>query len=250
MICPWVLENARVFVLVEASSNIGISLSQDLLDTREQALIALFGDGVLNTEHGGKDIITLNSNDQDVFDTLQTTTLTQLAQTKPCPPFKMQHLRDYAKNVRTYIEHNPTTTQGKTRHKFSQATESMLVKQGTFRRLVDGSALMVSLGSDLGDTHGDEENPFFEAGGRSADVATTLYNHFGHWEQGVRASFDPFLTRDLARNHQLPFVDYFPWFVKHKDDWNDASRLVGQYMDIAKPYIVFAYGNVVCACTN
>jgi hypothetical protein len=240
--CPWVLPEAKVWLVVDASS--AAPVAQQHIDLQEQVLIALFGDCVLNTEHGGKDIITMTEDDQEVFASLNTTTIKELTRTKPCPPIMLQNLRDYAKNVRVYVQHNPTTLKGKTTHKFSQATEKMIVQQGAPCVLPDGSAVMVSVGSDLGDTHDDEESTFFEAGGRSADVVTTVYNHLYHWEQGLSASFDDLSTKNLAKAGQLPFADLFPWFVKHNNDYSDASRLLGQYMNITKPYLVLSYGNL------
>jgi hypothetical protein len=245
MVCPWVLQQAKVFVVSEASSSHGAPMSQDHIDAQEQALIALFGDGVLNTDYGGKEVIALTNDDRDVFVTLQSSTIKELTKLRQCAPFKMQSLRNYAGHVRGYVQNNRTTTQGKKDHKFTQATERMLSLQGAWRTLQDGSAVMVSLGSDLGDTHEDGTKPFFESGGRSAEIATLLYNHFGHWEQGIGSSFDEFFTKNLATNSQLPFVDYFPWFVKHQDDWNAASLLCAEYMNLAKPYIVLSYGNIV-----
>jgi hypothetical protein len=245
MICPRVLAAARVFTVVDATALQG--LAQKYKDTTEQILIALFGDSVLNTEQGGKDFIILTSDDEKVFTTLQTRTVSQLAKLVPCTQLSMVRLREYAASVADHVSQNPTTRQGnKTVHKFSKATQDMLVEQGTFKALSDGSAIMVCLGSDLGDDHEEDEKPFFEAGGRSADTMTTLFNYFGHWEKGINSSFDEGFTKKLAADHQLPFVDYFAWYVKHKDDYEAASRLTARFMSLAKPYIVLAYGGLVC----
>ncbi|EAT86157.2 hypothetical protein SNOG_06326 [Parastagonospora nodorum SN15] len=120
----------------------------------------------------------------------------------------------------------------------------MLVRQGKPNVLSDGSAVMVTVGSDFGDTHEDDEEPFFEAGGRSVDLVTVLYNNFGHWEQSLKSSFNQDLTKHLAKQSYLPFFDFFPWFVKHKDDFKAASLFAKQYLNITKPYVLLTYGNI------
>lgn len=55
-------------------------------------------------------------------------------------------------------------------------------------------------------------------------------------------SFDPTLTKRLAKENCLPFVDVFPWFVKHKDDYEMAGHFTAVYMNAVKPFIVLAYG--------
>ena len=123
----------------------------------------------------------------------------------------------------------------------------MLVTQGSTVVLSDGSAVMVSVGTDLGDTHEDDDETFWYSGGRSSDAVSTVYNHFGHWEQGVvQASFNARLTRRMARKSCLPFTDVFPWFVKHDNDYSAGSKYLRRYMGIVKPIVVLAYGSLVC----
>ena len=49
-----------------------MGLSDDVADLRERTLIALFGDSVLNSEFGGKNMMILTKADQDAFDSLKT----------------------------------------------------------------------------------------------------------------------------------------------------------------------------------
>jgi hypothetical protein len=247
MVCPSVLEKATVDVVVHASSSEEFPIGPDYIELSEQILIALLGNGVLNTEAGGNDIVAPSKEDRAIFESLQTKTVTAFESTRSCPSATLRALEKYAKDVHTYVEQHPTTTKGQSKqHKFSKTTQYMLVQQGTPRVLKDGSAIMVTLGSDLGDTHDDEEAPFFEAGGRSADLVNVLYNNFAYWERSLTSSYNANFTKSTARKHLLPFVDLFPWFVKHKDDYKSASKFVGQYMNATTPYVVLAYGNLVC----
>lgn len=208
MLRPSVLAEAKVYTVVDVSSP--TPMTQEEIDIQEQVLITAFGDGVLNTQPGGKDIIQLTKEDKETFATLRTTTSRLLSDTKEAPPVIKQVIRDYASQVRQYVNANPTTTSGRAKHTFTKATADMLCQQGVPRVLVDGSTPLVTLGSDIGDTHDDDTSGFFEAGGRSADVVTTFYNHFAYWEHGLTAPFNRQTTKNLAREHHLPFADCFP----------------------------------------
>ncbi|CAN9092100.1 unnamed protein product [Alternaria alternata] len=245
MVCPAVLEQAVVHVFTNASATGGAPLGPNIIELHEQVLIALFGDGVLNTEAGGNDMVALTKEDHEIFKSLGTQTISALQFTKEISTTSQQALLRYAKDVRTYVNQHPTTTKGKSkRHEFTDTTESMLVRQGTPRVLPDGSAVMVTLGSDLGDTHDDDEAPFFEAGGRSAELVEVLYNNFAYWEQGLVASFEEGFTKKLAKQNLLPFFDLFPWFVKHSDDYPSAINFARQYMEATTPFVVLTYGNL------
>jgi hypothetical protein len=217
------------------------------VDLREQVLIALFGNGVLNTEFGGKDVIVLTGKDQAIFDTLRTDTVGRLVQLRSCSKDVEKDLSKYAQLAREYAQGNPGTSKGQAKHIFTKKTEEMLVSQGTPRVLLDGSAVLVSIGSDIGDTHAHDDQPFFRSGGRTAEVVSEVYNHFAHWEAGtLNASFNPSRTKELADISCLPFVDVFPWFVKQDADYEAASRSIAMYIATVKPFIVLAYGSLVC----
>jgi hypothetical protein len=246
MMCPSVLASATVHTVKGAE--FPVSLPADIFDVREQALIALFGDGVLNTEFGGKDIVVLAEEDHSAFNTLDTNFVPLIKKAKDAPVSVLTAIRQYSKAVQDYASKNPTTTTGagKAKHSFSATTARMIFDQSTPKVLSDNAAILVSLGSDLGDTHEDDDSSFFEAGGRSADLVSYVYNNFGHWESGVLlASFDHGLTKRLAKDKCLPFADVFPWFVKHKDDYPKASELLAKYMRCVNPYVVLTYGTLV-----
>ncbi|RAR06499.1 hypothetical protein DDE82_003320 [Stemphylium lycopersici] len=242
-----IISGILVHAVYKACSAEGVRLSPDIVDLREQILIALFGDGVLNTEFGGKDIIVLTPDHHQAFDFLKTNFVKQITSTGHCPTTMKSSLRKYARKVMQYAKSHPTTTtgEGKTRHSFSDETKAMLVEQGMSRVMSDGSAIMVSVGSDLGDTHEDDDKAFFQAGGRSADVVKYVYNHFAHWESGILSGpLDKDFTERLANQNGLPFTDVFPWFVKHKGDCEQGSKFLGDYMRIVTPYIVVTYGQL------
>jgi hypothetical protein len=70
MIALDALKTSQVHTIEKAYSAVG--LSDDVVDLREQIVIALFGDSVLNSEFGGKNMMILTKADQDAFDSLKT----------------------------------------------------------------------------------------------------------------------------------------------------------------------------------
>jgi hypothetical protein len=236
-----VLSGAKVHTV----SNALVQASSETSDLREQILIALFGDGVLNTQAGGKDVITLFKEDRDNFDRLKTNTLRLLeTETRVCTQTEMETLHDYSHSVRKYVDKNPTTTGS---GHFTDRTEATILHQATPSVLISsGAAIMVTIGSDLGEEHGNDEDTFWYAGGRSADAVTRIYNFFSSWEGPTALeSVDPNAAKTLANNGHLPLVDLFPWFTKNDKDYLKASELLRRYMNTAKPMISLAYGERV-----
>jgi hypothetical protein len=73
---------------------------------------------------------------------------------------------------------------------FTDNVENMLFRQAVPSVLSDQSAVMVTVGSDIGELHENHEDEFFEAGGRAADAATACYNYFAQRERGFGHVFD------------------------------------------------------------
>jgi hypothetical protein len=245
MMCPGVLTSVTVHTVTGAQ--LIIPLAAETLDLREQALIALFGDNVLNTEFGGKNIIVLTEEDHSAFNALRTDFVSLSKKLLNPSNNGLSRIEQYSKAVQAYASKTPTTTtgDGKVKHSFTNETAEMIATQGTFRVLSDGAAFMVTFGSDIGDTHEEDDNSFFEAGGRSADIVCYIYNHFAHWEAGVLTSFNDGITKLLAKAGCLPFADVFPWVVKHRNDYKKAGQLLAKYMRCINPYVVLTYGNLV-----
>jgi hypothetical protein len=236
-----VLSSAQVHTVSSAL----VQASTETSDLREQVLIALFGDGALNTQAGGKDVVTLFKEDRDNFDRLKTNTLRLLeTETRVCTKAELETLREYSRSVRKYVDKNPSTTGS---GYFSDRTEAMILHQATPSVLIsNGAAVMITIGSDLGEEHESAEDTFWYAGGRSADAVTRIYNFFSSWEGPTALeAVDQNAAKTLANNGHLPLVDFFPWFVKHDKDYLKASDLLRRYMNTAKPMIALAYGERV-----
>jgi hypothetical protein len=91
-------------------------------------LIALFRDGVLNLQGGGKDVMTFTNEDQTAFPRLGPDTVELLEQhTQQCSQVMQDSIVQYIKDVRTYIDVNPTT-RGTKKHIFMDKVHGMLLR--------------------------------------------------------------------------------------------------------------------------
>ena len=184
--------------------------SEDTSNLREQILIALFGDGTLSTEAGGKGVITLFRKDRDHFDSLAThTTRLLMSGTRGTTPSEADGVNAYARVVHRYIGKRTSALGSES---FTQSTEAMIVRQGMQSVLINsGSAVMVTLGSDIGESHDSAEDTFWNAGRPSTNAVTRIYNFFSSWESPTALeSVDSLATQSLAArvvNNQIPQID-------------------------------------------
>lgn len=244
---PEILKAAEVYEFEEARQL--LKTPQAVSDMYERAFIALFSEGVLNTAPGGKDSSAAYTHvDKIVFESLRTTTTDRVKNlTQGMPKDAAKNLEEYARSVCNYGNSNETTRRGRKKlHYYTDKTEKMLYQQGAFNACADGCAPLVFLGSDLGDDHEEDEPTFFEAGGRTVDAVTALLNQIGSWEDPTGRKQDSFV-QNLVEDHLLPFFDYHPFYAKHAANYHAASDLSYFYMQLAKPYIVVAFGIQVCA---
>ncbi|KAF1997087.1 hypothetical protein P154DRAFT_622691 [Amniculicola lignicola CBS 123094] len=83
---------------------------QQLLDVREQVMIALFGDGCLNVEARGKHLFVIQEDEQHAFESLRTESTKLLrARSKPCSKAVRQFISTYGMDVQAYANAHPTT---------------------------------------------------------------------------------------------------------------------------------------------
>jgi hypothetical protein len=189
-----------------------LNLSSKEVDPYEIALIALFGDGTLNIEPGGRDSMVLTEADHSASLSLGHTKLVHstatsaegkgllLSTPKPCSNGISQAVLDYAGAVRVYVEDHPSTT---SLYEFGDQTQSVIIEKSTLSMLqsTPDTSLLVTVGSDFSEL---EDN-------RSAVAIQDCFNHFALWEQPLGAKYDPNTVKQLARAHALPFVNLFAW---------------------------------------
>jgi hypothetical protein len=243
--CPEVLSRATVQVVRLAG--LEVKLHAALVNLREQVLIALFGDGVLNAQPGGKDVMKFTEEDRTAFLSLQSDTAKLLENhTQKCSSTMQAAITEYIDEVQRYVGEN-SSTRGGNKYPFTSKVKNMLLQQAIPVVLSDPHpyTIMVTLGSDIGELHENHQSPFFEAGGRAADAAASCYNHFVHWELGFGYSYDHGRTKRLVEAQFLPLVNTFPWFQRDETDYPAARNLLAQYLGRTKPLIVLTYGELV-----
>jgi hypothetical protein len=143
---------------VHSIAGVLAQVAADKSDLREQILIAIFGDGALNTQAGGKDVITLFREDRDNFDRLRTnTTRLFMTETRSYTKTEVEALQEYSRAVHKYVGKNPSTTKTGL---FTDQTEAIILRQAIPSVLSNGSAVMVTIGSDLREEHKSTEDTF------------------------------------------------------------------------------------------
>jgi hypothetical protein len=237
---PWIADRAQVEEVVKATTP-GVD-APDILDLREQVLIALLGVGSLNIQAGGSDVVGwITKEDESVFSALKTNNSAALATLQKCPDSMRAEIEHYAADAQQYaIDHSESTGLSSTR-KFTQTVRDSLVRQAVPAVGHLNCSLMTIVASDIGqDSNG--ESTFFDETRRSANTVKKCYDVLLHWEKLSASSFTPGGTRDLANKGYLPFVDVFPWFKASVDDYPPAGKLLLQYLHTTKPLILLAYG--------
>ncbi|KAF3004050.1 hypothetical protein E8E13_001606 [Curvularia kusanoi] len=154
-----VITKATVHVAVGATTDRTYTVP-DLVGLQEKILIALFGRTALNTQAGGDETMRFYDEDHSVFLILETDTITKLRQTmQPCSMEVRIGVAQYAKDIREYINGHSSTVKASRRKRrltFSDMIENNLAQQAVPRTVSDGSALMVTVGSDIGETHSNQ----------------------------------------------------------------------------------------------
>jgi hypothetical protein len=243
--CPNVLSNTTVQTVTRVSTAFKL-LAKDL-DLQEQVLIALFGDGTLNIEAGGNASMNVTGDDHAAFTQLRSKNLVKLLQEglQPCSVTLRDAVHQYASAVRKYVRANPSTTDG-TRYEFTGQTENTIALQGT-PSVLSGNAVMITLGSDIGELQANQASAFFEGASRASVAVSDCYNYFALWEQedGLGQAVDNNLAKSLAHKGMLPFVNLFPWFTKNEKDYPAARKLLGQYLATVQPMVVLTFGELV-----
>lgn len=233
-----------------------LKLSPKETDLHEIALIALFGDGVLNVDPGGRDSMVLKEADHSAFLSLGPTEMVHCAEGKgllltalqPCSKAITQAVLDYSKSVRAYDDDHPSTTGP---FELEDTTQNVIVEQSTPAVLQSAPdiSLLITIGSDFDKLEDNRTYPFFTGNSRSAVAIQDCFNHFALWEQPLGANYDINTVRQLVHARALPFVDLFAWFKRESEDYLGARQLLNQYLTAVKPLVILRLGERVCmAC--
>ncbi|KAH0382755.1 hypothetical protein KCU92_g5931, partial [Aureobasidium melanogenum] len=239
---PNVIKNAVVQEVRDA--RVDFPVDQSILNLREQALISLIDSGALNTEAGGAFQHDPTTEEERVFATLNTRVSTQLAtSTKPCGPEKLRQIQDLATSIMRYANDNPVLT-GTNHFTFVQAHCDAIIRGMIPSLLHNNMTPFVTMSSDIPLSAFKNPNTFFLDAGCSAHLSATVFNFFGAWEQGL-GRFDVSYVSQMVKDHQLTFIDLFPWPKKDQATIEHAMGFVRQYFAIVSPLVVLTHGEDV-----
>ncbi|KAK5198636.1 hypothetical protein LTR92_001107 [Exophiala xenobiotica] len=221
---------------------------QDILNLREQTLIALFGhDWLLNTQRGGRGHQFVPDLEQDEipFLLLRTNTLEQYSShTESCSLDTTNAVKKYALAVQRYANANINTT-GTARFPFMDSLRAVVESQAMPVRL-KGSAqtgVVALIGSDYRAEAFSSATPFLRGGANAADVVVEIVNFISKWDKSLDSVSQDIKARDLLNLNYLPFINIYPWTNKSPQDSGSAFGFVRQYLNATKPLITLAFGH-------
>lgn len=239
---PDIIHNAIVQEV--GNARINVAIDQSVLDTREQALIALLDEGSLNTEPGGKFLHEPTTKDEEAFASLATEVTTLLPKlTKTSSSQISRRIEQLAENIQQYANANPVAT-GTAIYSFTKAVEETIVLGMSPSFLHNNFTPFVTMSSDVPLHVFRKPETFFLQSAVSSHLTQTIINYFGTWE-GDSGILDAGYARRLAENQHLPFFDLYPWPKKSDDTLQDATRFTRQYLAIANPLVLIAHGDLV-----
>jgi hypothetical protein len=145
---PDVIDMAIVQEFSDAT--ICMPVAQEVADQREKALIALFWNGILNMESGGKRDVIIKEDDIRVFNLLQTETVKlYYHSTTECSTSRTKHVQDYAEAVRKYANSKGSTGLGK--QEFPENRVNIIFQQAIPRVLrTQSHAVLLAIGYNVG----------------------------------------------------------------------------------------------------
>ena len=229
-----------------SDANVQFQAEQDILNLREQTLIALFGlELLLNSQHGGHGHH-FEPNDDDVkqFRSLQSNTVKRFrTQLENAPKKTETGILNYAQNVQEYANKHPETT-GAGQYAFQDKLRKVVEDQclPAFVR-GRGHSVLVTVGSEFTLEAYLNAVPFYKGGSGARDLVAEIFSCLVKWESGpYTQSITP---ADMVDRHYLPFINLFSWTKIHDRDQNAAVGQVREYLQAAKPLVALTFGQKV-----
>jgi hypothetical protein len=142
------------------------------------------------------------------------------------------------------LEHRLSVTIiGKTTHNFSDAPSSTVLKQTTSALYNGEGSIFVTVGSGVGKAGFLNAEPFYARPSSLANLVRTLFSRFLGWEiksNNVSSHNVDHLTEVVA----FQFVDLCQLLKAKGKDLAAAIKSLGHYMDITRPYAIFALSKI------
>ena len=151
---------------------------KDDIDLREQSVIALFRNGILNTQAGGTGLIYAPPTGADAaFTSLQTDMLVQLSRTA-LNASSSAKVTEYG-----HLIQNFANTHDELRLLFTDVVRERLTDQARLASIdVTGQGLLLMVGSDPQSRCFQEQTPFFAGGSPTEELVVRVLNQLASWE--------------------------------------------------------------------
>lgn len=245
---PDIVQSAKVQEFCKATFEFNATRKTHM-SLREQMIIAIFGDSVLNTEAGGSDNPwTPGTDDREIFRSLMTNVKAALpANTTVCDASHRANVLQYAGDCQKYANSNAFTT-GAEKYTFTNALKEVTREQGLFRTMKNGFGILSTISSDRPIQMTRNPRNFWIEKSRATNFSASTINYFGAWENPFGEMVDTY-AEELTKLHHLPFVDLYPWTKKSSTDFSNACRLLRNYLQIANPIAVMTQSHHVSVRT-
>lgn len=242
---PEIIDNVLLQELSQAE--VSTPAPKAMLDVREQALIATFGQGVLNVEAGGTGFTWQPSwEDQGWVRMLNTDNATNLLSDTVRPSAAVQAaVRAYVENVQQHANLNPHTT-GTSRYSFTDLLAEVVYEDALSCQLHNGRTAMVTVSSEMPIQKLSDPRRLFDEKHPSTDFWGCIINWFCSWEQHHGMYVDSYI-QVLASQHHIPFVDLYPWPSKDPSNFDQAATFARQYLQAVNPLIITTHSEHVTA---
>jgi len=216
-------------------------------DLREQVIIHIFNQGLLNVATGGTRLdFRPSSEDETAFVLLRTRVTTRLSELIRCPEQVESDINAYVEACRTYTEKNPDST-GTSDEQFriTTAISAIQLEQAiprVFKNQSTHCTPFCLLGSGYPKTFASNIKPWVLQKTTSADILRFAINYCGSWELPL-GIVDDELARKLHNAGNIPHFDGFPWY----DTWGSESDLgpvsdfSREYLQAARPLVVICF---------
>ena len=178
-------EKANIYEI--RGARLSRSVKLPLRNLHEQALIAVFRHGILNSQQGGVGLIlSITQTDRDSFALLETNLLERIAALTPT--FAPQHIdcvNDYATAIQIYATFHPDTTNAKNAP-FTDAVREVVAQQAFARSIsqTEQLSLMLIVGADPTLESFINPKQFLSRGCYTSDMICGICNQSAAWETG------------------------------------------------------------------
>lgn len=214
---PQILAEAQIHEFHTATIDFELKTSQRrVADTREQALIAVFGpQTLLNSSVGGFDaVIEHDQTDRSEFEALLTKSIKHLEWHAEVPE-DTNAIAEYGDKIQAFTTENQDSTNALS-YPITDEVKALLIKQAT-PAMVNGHTILLTVGCDMAVNGYQSKKPFFHGGLRSSEITTSVLNDMVQRELGYSTTKE-YRVASLHDQNFLPFVDLFPWAKKDMQD--------------------------------